>query len=70
MGRYLCLCPFYIILMFSLTYKCLFHGLDAIYVYVYAGTKQHLVSVFFDLVKADDTTWKCGIIKDLKDTGL
>ena len=26
---------------------------------------QHLVSVFFDLEKAYDTTWKYGIMKDL-----
>ena len=32
--------------------------------------KQHLVSVFFDLEKAYDTTWKYGILKDLKDIGL
>ena len=28
---------------------------------------QHLVSVFFDLENAYDTTWKYGIMKDLKD---
>ena len=32
--------------------------------------KQHLVSIFFDLEKAYDTTWKYGILKDLKDSGL
>ena len=32
--------------------------------------KQHLVSVFFDLEKAYDTTWKYGIMKDLFDIGL
>ena len=32
--------------------------------------KQHLVSVFFDLEKAYDTTWKYGILKDLKGIGL
>ena len=31
---------------------------------------QHLVSVFFDLEKAYDTTWKYGIMKDLHDFGL
>ena len=32
--------------------------------------KHHLVSVFFDLEKAYDTTWKYGIMKDLHDVGL
>ena len=32
--------------------------------------KQHAVAVFFDLEKAYDTTWKCGIMKDLFDAGL
>jgi potassium voltage-gated channel Eag-related subfamily H protein 8 len=32
--------------------------------------KEHLVSIFFDLEKAYDTTWKYGILKDLKDTVL
>jgi hypothetical protein len=32
--------------------------------------KQHLVSIFFDLEKAYVTTWKYGILKDLKDVGL
>ena len=27
--------------------------------------KEHLVSVFFDLEKAYDTTWKYGIMKDV-----
>ena len=31
---------------------------------------QHLVSVFFDLEKAYDTTWKYGIMKDLHCFGL
>ena len=31
---------------------------------------QHLVSVFFDLEKAYDTTWKYGIMKDLHAFGL
>ena len=31
---------------------------------------QHLVSVFFDLEKAYDTTWKHGIMKDLHGFGL
>ena len=31
---------------------------------------QHLVAVFFDLQKAYDTTWKCGILQDLYDMGL
>ena len=31
---------------------------------------QHLVSVFFDLEKAYDTTWKYEIMKDLHDFGL
>ena len=32
--------------------------------------KEHAVSVFFDLEKAYDTTWKYGILKDLFDMGL
>ena len=32
--------------------------------------KEHLVSVFFDLEKAYDTTWKYGIMNDLGDLGL
>ena len=32
--------------------------------------KDHLVTVYFDLEKAYDTTWKCGIMKDLHDAGL
>ena len=32
--------------------------------------KQHAVSIFFDLEKAYDTTWKHGILKDLADFGL
>ena len=32
--------------------------------------KQHLVTVFFDLEKAYDTTWKYGIMKDLHSMGL
>ena len=32
--------------------------------------KEHLVSVFFDLEKAYDTTWKYGIMKDLARIGL
>ena len=31
--------------------------------------KEHLVAVFFDLEKAYDTTWKYGIVKDLKNLG-
>ena len=31
---------------------------------------EHVVSVFFDLEKAYDTTWKYGILKDLSDMGL
>ena len=31
---------------------------------------QHLVSLFFDLEKAYDTTWKYGIMKDLRGLGL
>ena len=31
---------------------------------------QHLVSVFFDLEKAYDTTWKSGIMKDLHGFGI
>jgi potassium voltage-gated channel Eag-related subfamily H protein 8 len=30
--------------------------------------KEHAVSVFFDLEKAYDTTWKYGILKDLSKT--
>ena len=32
--------------------------------------KEHLVSVFFDLEKAYDTTWKYGIMKDVHDSRL
>ena len=32
--------------------------------------KQHAVSVFFDLEKAYDTTWKHGILKDLHEAGI
>ena len=32
--------------------------------------KQEVVSVFFDLEKAYDTTWKYGILQDLHDAGL
>jgi Reverse transcriptase (RNA-dependent DNA polymerase) len=32
--------------------------------------KQHVVSVFFDLEKAYDTTWKGGILRDLHESGL
>ena len=32
--------------------------------------KQEVVSVFFDLEKAYDKTWKHGILKDLFETGL
>ena len=32
--------------------------------------KQHVVAVFFDLEKAYDTTWKGGILSDLKDLGF
>jgi len=31
---------------------------------------EHVVSVFFDLEKAYDTTWKYGILKDLHEMGL
>ena len=32
--------------------------------------KQHAISIFFDLEKAYDTTWKYGILKDLHDYGI
>ena len=32
--------------------------------------REHVVSVFFDLEKAYDTTWRSGILKDLHDLGL
>ncbi len=32
--------------------------------------KQHVVSIFFDLEKAYDTTWKCGILSDLHKMGF
>ena len=31
---------------------------------------EHVVSIFFDLEKAYDTTWKYGILKNLFDMGL
>ena len=32
--------------------------------------KQEVVSIFFDLEKAYDTTWKYGILKDLHEAGI
>ena len=32
--------------------------------------KEHAVSIFVDLEKAYDTTWKYGMLKDLFDMGL
>ena len=32
--------------------------------------KEHVVSVFFDLESANDTTWKYGIMNDLHDFGI
>ena len=32
--------------------------------------KEHITAVFFDLEKAYDTTWKYGIMRDLRDFGL
>ena len=32
--------------------------------------KEHVVAVFFDLEKADDTTWKYGILRDLHEFGV
>ena len=32
--------------------------------------REHVVSVFFDLEKTYDTTWKYGILRDLHDAGL
>ena len=32
--------------------------------------KEHVVTIFFDLEKAYDTTWKYGILKDLEELGL
>ena len=34
------------------------------------ANNEHVVAVFFDLEKAYDTTWKFGILKDLKKLGL
>jgi len=34
------------------------------------SAQEHAVSIFFDLEKAYDTTWKYGILKDLFDMGL
>ena len=33
-------------------------------------SRKHVVTIFFDLEKAYDTTWKFGIMKDLNDLGL
>ena len=33
-------------------------------------SKEHAVSIFFELEKAYDTTWKYGILKDLHSIGL
>jgi len=32
--------------------------------------REHVVSVFFDLEKAYDTTWKYGILRDLHEAGM
>ena len=32
--------------------------------------REHLVSVYFDLEKAYDTTWRYGVMKDLQEAGL
>ena len=32
--------------------------------------KEHVVTVFFDLEKAYDTTWRYGILKDIQKLGL
>ena len=32
--------------------------------------REHLVAVYFDLEKAYDTTWRCGVMKDLHEAGL
>ena len=32
--------------------------------------KENLVTIFFDLEKAYDTTWKYGIMKNIHDIGL
>jgi Reverse transcriptase (RNA-dependent DNA polymerase) len=32
--------------------------------------REYIVSVFFDLEKAYDTTWKYGILRDLNEAGL
>ena len=32
--------------------------------------REHMTAIFFDIEKAYDTTWKYGIIKDLKNIGL
>ena len=34
------------------------------------ASKEHFISIFFDLEKAFDMTWKHGILKDLYDLGL
>ena len=31
---------------------------------------EHLAAIFFDLKKTYDTTWKYGIVRDLRDLGL
>jgi len=33
-------------------------------------TRRHVMSVFFDLEKAYDTTWKYGILRDLHEAGI
>ena len=38
--------------------------------YVMPVKKEHVVSVFFDLEKANDTTWKYGILRDLHEFGV
>jgi hypothetical protein len=30
---------------------------------------EHVTAVFFDVEKAYDTTWKCGVLQDLQNAG-
>ena len=45
---------------------------DQLEIYICNGLikNHHVVSIFFDLKKAYDTTWKYGILKDLHKTGI
>jgi len=62
-----------IISPFSLLYSSVYNLIALIgrkASFTHSLNKEHIVSVFFDLEKADDTTWKYGILKDIFDMGV